>query len=243
MSLQYSCHVSNRYTGYLDSSDYGHSANLDGKSVNKRKGKKKRKPKYRKYVNKAVNTDDLVETAENSHEESDAQFVSDAAETADKIDKEKTFKTNDSSNAATALDAMTQTNTSIDSGKCTTESTVDGQSLASDSKSIKWSDICFEEEKSMNEMEMKMETQAIYPLETDEQFENPAPALEERKVYPTMFFYNSNYRGFHRIDGHSLPNRRRHSSFHQMDTADDARMKRRPGSRIPSKRSQKIDTN
>lgn len=190
----------------------------------KRKTKKKRNPKYRKYADKAVNTDDFIETTENSHEESDAHFASDEAETAYKIDKEKTFETNDLSNAATTSDAMTQINTSIDSGKCT-ESTVDGQSSASDSKFIKWSDICFEEEKAMKEMEMKMETQAIRPLQID-----------ERKVYPTMFFYNSNYRGFHRTDGNSLPNRR-HSSFHKMDTPRDAIMKRRQ----PLKRSP--DTN
>lgn len=242
MSLQYGCQISNRYTGYLDSSDYGHSADLDGKPINKRKTKKKRKPKSRKYANKAVNTDDFIETAENSHEESDPHFASDEAEMIDKIDKEKTFEPNDSSNGATASDAITQTNTSIDSGKCTAESTVDGQSSASDSKFIKWSDICFEEEKAMKEieMEMKMETQVVHPLETDEQFDyNQAPTLEERKVYPTMFFYNSNYRGF-RFEGHLLPDRR-HSSFHKMDSPDDARMKRRLG-RQPLKRSPKIDT-
>lgn len=240
MSLQYGCQVSNRYTGYLDSSDNGHSPDMiDGKPVNKLKTKKKRKPKYRKYANKAVNTDDFIEPAENSNEESDAPLASDAAEMADKIDKEKTFEPNDSLNAATASDAMTQTNTSIDSGKCTAESTVDGQSSASDSKFIKWSDICFEEEKAMKEMEM--ETQAVHPLETDEQIDNiQAPTLEEQKVYPTMFFYNSNYRGFHRFDGHLLPDRR-HSSFHKMNSPDDASMKRRLG-RQPLKRSPKTDT-
>lgn len=220
MNLQYGCQVTNRYTGYLDSSDCEHSANFDGKSVNKRKIKKKRNPRYRKYANKAVNTENLIETTQTSNEESDAHFASDEAETASKIDKGKTFERNDLSYAATTSDAMIQINTSIDSGKCT-ESTVDGQSSASDSKFIKWSDICFEEEKAMKEMEekaMKMETQAVHPLQTDEQ-------LEKRKSYPTTFFYNSNYRGFHRTDRHSLRNRQ-HSSFHKMDTPDTARMKR-----------------
>lgn len=216
MSLQYGCQVSNRYIGYLDSSDYGHSTDFDGKPEYKRKTKKKRKPKYRKYANKAVNTDDFIESVENSDEETDAHFASDEAEAAHSIDKEKTFETNDSSNAAIASDAMTQTNTSIDSGKCT-ESTNDGQSSASDSKFIKWSVICFEEEKSMQEIK------------------NQAPVLEKRKVYPTMFFYNSNYRGYH-----PLPDRR-HSSFHKMMKPDDAIVKRRLARR-PSKRSPENDT-
>lgn len=177
MNTQYGCQVSNRYSGYLDSSDYGNP--VTEPNAKKRKSKKKRKPKIQpKYVDKAINTDATIEL----WNEMDENLASDEIELNTDANKENTFENDDSSKTTVSEPQM---NTSADSGKCT-ESTSDGK--MAEITSIKWSEICFQEEKELQH-QLKMRDLAMKAAEADR---------VSQMIHPTMYFYSSNYRGFDR---------------------------------------------
>lgn len=196
MDLQYGCQTSNRYTGYLDSSDYGNP--VVAQATKKRKLKKKRKSKQRKFVDKAVNTEGAFES-ENSCDEMPSASDAIHVELAVTVDTEaisgtndEIIKNNDEMIETMASDAAVQLNTSTDSGKGT-DATADLKTNVSEINSTtKWSDICFEEEKAM-----KDETEArIEDKERTSDLE--VQTSEPRKGYPTVYVYNSKYQGLFR---------------------------------------------
>lgn len=198
MNAQYGCQISNRYTAYLDSSDYGNAAVETNQK--KRKSKKKRKPKQPKYVDKAVNTEGSFELSDQFNN-SDGQYDENVRSIGASDNDDQPIY-DECEKITITSEVSTQVNTSFDSGKCT-ESTNDGKTNSVADQSMKWSEICFEEERQIK-MQSKQENSADEIK--DVQTVSFADSLEKcEKIYPTLYYYNSNYRGYYRAPEYHQP--------------------------------------
>lgn len=198
MDMNYGCDVSNRYSVYLDSSDHGNSMSSSvGK--NKRKTKKKRKSKNHKQ--KMDNCTHLPLDDRGQKAESDG--INTASEPSE---HQQSFSTEDKTDANYENESIINQETSINSTSGLTSLPSFGSPMQSDisidatknddhqiqmpkcswlNNETKWSVICFEEEKRL----MSQETIDQEPLhkQLDEM------AFTDQRVYPTVYFYNSNF--------------------------------------------------
>lgn len=190
MDVHYTCDTKNRYNGFLDS-DHGNSLEtINTNAARKRKNKKKRAPKIREKCNSSVQTDDLAQLPklddadnkqlndiamvdENDVENEQADTKADCAKNVDDEHKQMDISTtNCESNKEIA----------VDSNKAdVSQSTV--------SETAKWSEICFEEEKALMDQMAHVdesESKSTESAESDLMVSN-------KKNYPTIYFYNSNF--------------------------------------------------
>lgn len=224
--MDYGCDVSNRYTGYLDSSDHGNSMS-SFINKNKRKTKKKRKPKNQnhKLVDKCINTEQsdqciYIEPLEQS-------TTPEVVGMNDTADKQQSFSTDNKSEviepiqlhdtesnitadfqkSSSNCDSPMQSDTTHDEVKDTNEKNTTMIDL--NAKDTKWSEICFEEEKTL----MAMESQSNDD-NTQKAINEPELMFNEHRVYPTIYFYNSNFgnRIQRAVDWHNSGRRSRNDS-------------------------------
>lgn len=203
--MDYGCDTSNRFTGYLDSSDHGTSASLSV-NKNKRKAKKKRKPKNRNnnLVDKCINTEEPkqftdteqqqqqqsevepnVNTVENQQSFSAEGSKSDLNEQNESEPNESEQNTTECPKSSLSCDSLMQSDTTHDDVISTNEK--NGTTEDMNMQEMKWSVICFEEEKTL-----AMESQSA-DVGTQKAINEPELIFNEHRVYPTLYFYNSNF--------------------------------------------------
>lgn len=189
--MNYGCDVSNRYTGYLDSSDHGNSMS-SSMSKNKRKTKKKRKPK-----NQKLKVDKAVDTMENA-ESKDIAGVPEAQQSLPIDDKEDRNDDIESLHQVTldsSIDGLSSLPScgspmQLDTSKDATEHDDNGNISNGiiDGIATKWSVICFEEEQNLMSHE-------VNDQHCDEQkfVDEPEMVFKDQRIYPTVYFYNSKF--------------------------------------------------
>lgn len=234
--MDYGCDVSNRYTGYLDSDDHG---TLSNDNKNKRKMRKKRKSKNqnRKLLDQNINTEqsnechnktkqsnesncaepinhNTTESVEIGHtvDENQQSFPTDNGSDAnDNVDHNKPLKFDTEPNitdvqkSSSSCDSPIQSNVTLDDEvKDSTKNNTTMDHLYA--QQTKWSEICFEEEKSLMASESHLNQES-----TNKALNEPELMYNEHRVYPTIYFYNSNFGYRHRrtIDWHDSGRRSR----------------------------------
>lgn len=238
--MNYGCDVSNRYTGYLDSSDHGNSMSSATRK-NKRKIKKKRKPKNQPLK---------VENESNTTENAEIKAIDDAPElqqhpTID--DKEERNDENESiheETLANSIDGLSSLPSCgspmpLDTSKEAME--YDDNKNASngmiiDGVETKWSVICFEEEKNLMSQEEKDNQRVL---------NEPEMSFKEQRIYPTMYFYNSKYGNRHRRvvfnDYHDQNARLRNDIAESNSTTNDGKQKKRPKRYVRNRRKNTLN--
>lgn len=224
--MDYGCDVSNRYTGYLDSSDHGNSMS-SFINKNKRKTKKKRKPKNQnqKLVDKCINTEQSDQCI--NIEPLEQINAPEAVGMTDTVDKQQSLSTDNKSDVIEPIQQRdTEPNTTTDSHKSssncdssmqsdTTHDEVRDKNEKNSTMDVlkametKWSEICFAEEKTL----MAMESQSNDD-NTQKSINEPELMFNEHRVYPTIYFYNSNFgkKNQRTIDWHNSGRRSRNDS-------------------------------
>lgn len=188
MDMNYGCDVSNRYTGYLDSSDHGNPmGSTTGK--NKRKTKKKRKPKNQQMkVDKDINTTSLADL-ENNVEDADEQqplaMDNKEEQNVDNNESEYHDTVSNSIDGLSSLPSCSDSPMQLDTSKETNENNekcveLDGMNVGE----TKWSVICFEEEKTFIPQE---------GVDHQNFVNEPEMVFKDQRVYPTVYFYNSKF--------------------------------------------------
>lgn len=193
--MDYGCDVSNRYMGYLDSSDHGTSQMSSATGKTKRKTKKKRKPKNTKFIEKCINTiadhksesTDIGDVIENHHHQYQQQqqlqqesFSNDSG--CDKTvenDQQMTMNHETDSNSTDFPKSLPSCDSLImqsdilqDEVTGAIDSKFDTADTVNNDKDRKWSVICFEEEKSL----LKQEHQ---PNRTEEKKDQESQSKED----------------------------------------------------------------
>lgn len=247
--MDYGCDVSNRYTGYLDSSDHGNTlGSSTGK--NKRRTKKKRKPKHHKLVDKCINTDDYVnesheigdtattinnqQSFENDRPCDDINYENKSAQ----HESETELSTTDCPESLTSsYGSPTQSDMSkdevkgengnggggVDEQDDDSENTIENISAPqninnnNNNNETKWSEICFEEEKSLMAMESQSNDDKKSLIDSD------------LVVYPTVYFYNSNFGNRIRrtVDWYDSDRRSKNNETEFEDRNDEGTKKKR----------------
>lgn len=214
--MDYGCDVSNRYTGYLDSSDHGNSMST---SIRKKKGKTKKKRKTPNNKNAPKN---LVENIEDTHLDASAVVKENeqvlAHDDASVEEIEHVHIETDSTvcpKSSTSCGSLVHSDTSKDETRdevnevnvvqvtpmASYGSTVDGSTVdGTNVNETKWSEICFEEEKKM----MTFASQSKNDIETRRSLDLQEDVFNEHRIYPTIYFYNSSFGNRNRrlIDWH-----------------------------------------
>ncbi|XP_055295766.1 GATA zinc finger domain-containing protein 14-like [Sitodiplosis mosellana] len=228
--MDYGCDVSNRYTGYLDSSDHGTSMN-SAMNKNKRKTKKKRRPKNQKFVDENTDTEqlnqcpDIEQSNQNNSTEPLEQNTAFPVGIGDGVDNQKTFLTDgapdvnrmnepmqhetvpntvDFQKSLPSCDSPMQSDKIHYDVKDTNESNTTMDDL--NAQQTKWSVICFEEEKSLMASESQNDDR------TQKAIHEPELIFHEQRFnYPTIYFYNSNFGNKNRrtVDWHDSGRRSR----------------------------------
>lgn len=186
--MDYGCDVSNRYTGYLDSSDHGNSLNNSNIGKNKRKNKKKRKPKNKVFNKKQIvgadqnsESTDIGDLIENQQQQQPLQIFSNDNEHDEKLDNyQQMTKNHETDSNSTDFPKSLPSYYSptilsdISQDEFIEENEMDDNNYGIDdvSKDLgrKWSVICFEEEKSL--LERKKNITEVEEEEPDEQEEH-----------------------------------------------------------------------
>lgn len=227
MDMNYGCDVSNRYTGYLDSSDHGNPmSSTTGK--NKRKTKKKRKSRNQQTkVDKDISTTDLGDL-ENNGEDATAQQPL----TTDNNDEYNVDNNNESEyrdtvtnsiDGLSSLPSFCDSPNQLDTSKETNEN--NENTIEHDGMIVgetKWSVICFEEEKSF----------ISHNGVGHENFVNePEMVFKDQRVYPTVYFYNSKFGNKNRrvvYNDYHERNRRHHQNNNEtIEPVPEEKEKRR----------------
>lgn len=244
MDLNYGCDVSNRYMGYLDSSDHGNSVSAT-KPTNKRKSKKKRKPR-KKSADKCNKMPLVGENVESPVEQEQPAAVESAVDAKDDSFYQET-DTNSTNypKSVQSSESPSLSDTTYDEARDTNG---DYEAIVS-SIAAKWSTICFEEEKVLIEQETGTNDSQT---ESDENRNNSHEMYGEKRIYPTVYFYNSNfgYKNRRRVvfnDWHD-PNklRRPYNSNRNNDGQygeEDKRKRRNNNERRRKKFTQKVEDN
>lgn len=226
--MDYSCATTNRY-GFLDSSDHGMTSST---TQNKRKTKKKRKPKHSKLVDKCINTEasteataDVVEDVIQSQEQIATNTEQSVASDVkcdindQQPDRDIETQTAESANAlgTSSCGSPKPTDTSRD-GTDDLDDMNDDPAGSLNSLKTKWSEICFEEEKSLKAEQEQKRTSEVTMAD-------PELVFSEHRVYPTVYFYNSNFGNGNRrsIDWYDSD---RHDRFNQQREPNNAQMKK-----------------
>lgn len=265
--MDYGCDVSNRYTGYLDSSDHGNSMS-SFINKNKRKTKKKRKPKNKnqnqKLVDKCISTEQSDQC--NNIEPLEQSTASEVVGMGDTVDKQQLFSTENRSDVNDLSEPIqqhdTETNSTVDLQKSSSncESSMQSDTTHDEvkdtneknimdvlnAKETKWSVICFEEEKTL--MAMESNTSQSNDDDTQKAINEPELIFNEQRIYPTIYFYNSNFgnKNQRAIDWHNSDRRSRNDSEIQRNndinkSSDEKKPKHRYRQKY-QKRRQKYQT-
>lgn len=204
--MDYSCDVSNRYIGFLDSSDHGNSMTSSA-TQNKRKTKKKRKPKHSKLIDKCINTEpspeatDVTEDVTQNQEQSTSNAkqslptdtipydtaIKDQQPINHEIEKQTAeCPLNGAPKCGSSEQSDTLHNGTNDNATDVDDMNVDTVTAGSlNPTETKWSEICFEEEKSLMAQEQNKSS--------EDAVTDPELVFNEHRVYPTVYFYNSNF--------------------------------------------------
>ncbi|XP_031623579.1 putative uncharacterized protein DDB_G0292292 [Contarinia nasturtii] len=196
--MDYGCDVSNRYTGYLDSSDHGNPMST---SIRKKKGKAKKK---RKSPNKNP-SENLLENIETTISNppteifENQQTFSNDNKCDTSYEQENVLHETDSTcpKSSTSCGSPIQSDISREEVKLNDEIVVQVQepTITPDGINVnetKWSEICFEEEKNLMTLESHSNTDADTQRTLDVS-ECIQDVFNEHRIYPTIYFYNSNF--------------------------------------------------
>lgn len=205
MDMNYGCDVSNRYTGYLDSSDHGNAmSNAAGK--NKRKTKKKRKPKNSAEkvvtaVDKCTNTSQIIECdgegdggvpSEQEQQQPPQQFPVENHRHHNENDVQYT----DEPTSLISTDSTVQSYTSKETKESDSQSnnTITEDQTTTTEIEAKWSEICCEEERAIAAAAAAAEAAAATAAMDEQKLrDEPELVFKDQRIYPTVYFYNSNF--------------------------------------------------
>lgn len=191
--MNYGCDVSNRYTGYLDS-DPGHSTNTIA-AKNKRKTKKKRKPKNRKSEtdagindNRSSNCDVMQDqqqllSIDNKNEDNE-QFIEQKSE--QEVEQEPIVNVTLTSSSLLSSESPVQSETSKEMKESDAKSNSTSDNL--NGSDTKWGTICFEEE-----TELRAPNAPVNGGDDQKTLDEPEMMFKKHRIYPTVYFYNSNF--------------------------------------------------
>lgn len=213
MDMNYGCDVSNRYTGYLDSSDHG-NAMSNAASKNKRKTKKRRKSKSSSQkvvtvVDKCINTSQIIECDGNEDGSSTSEKQQQQQLFDEKTDGHHNDEVNvenhendvnytDGPTSLISCDSTVQSDTSKEATIGSDEqsnNTIEDQPTITETET-KWSEICCEEEKAVAAAAAAAaEAAAAAAMDAQKYRDEPELVFKDQRVYPTVYFYNSNFGG------------------------------------------------
>lgn len=202
MDMNYGCDVSNRYTGYLDSSDRDGNPMNNAAGKNKRKTKKRRKPKNSEQkvvtvVDKCTNTSQIIECDGDScgpseQQQQQQQLIDERHNDEHQVHYGNDAQYTDDPTSLISIDSTAQSDTSKELKESDSQSnnTLTEDQPTTTENEMKWSVICCEEEKAAAAAAAAAATAAM-----DEQKlrDEPELSFKDQRIYPTVYFYNSNF--------------------------------------------------
>lgn len=272
--MDYGCEVTNRYIGYLDSSDHGNDM-TSSSAHNKRKNKKKRKPKHGKFVDKCINTEPSSEATKNDDEhvmknqdpspsnvsqslptDTDCDAATSENQASESNEGKNQGKNNEIKmqttecipNSAPSIGPSNPSDASHDQAKDhQTDKNSSSKTTAPDdgfnTTGTKWSEICFEEEKSLMVQNDPKSNDDV----TKQTVNDPELVFSEHRVYPTLYFYNSNFGNRNRrtVEWFDLEQRHRNSynnSYNNDEPIERANEERKKKRQKPGRRKKYTST-
>lgn len=227
MDMNYGCDVSNRYTAYLDS-DHGNPMN-NASGKNKRKTKKRRKPKnvtqeIVTVVDKCTNTSQIIESDGNDEQQQQPEqqqqhqeplFNGKNTEIHVEHNENDAAHYTDGPTSLISSDSTAPSDTSKEAKESDEQSNITNEDpTATTATEPKWSVICYEEEKA---------AAAAAAMNAQKIHDEPELEFKDQRIYPTVYFYNSNFGMRHRRvvydfhDGHRFGGQRQYSQNYRDD--------------------------